>query len=40
MEKIIGILHTENLTIHAEAYDVDLKIEPGTNYKTLNILSV
>ncbi|XP_043979545.1 hydrocephalus-inducing protein homolog [Gambusia affinis] len=29
VEKIIGILHTENLTVHAEAYDVDLKIEPA-----------
>ncbi|XP_027883649.1 hydrocephalus-inducing protein homolog isoform X2 [Xiphophorus couchianus] len=31
VEKIIGILHTENLTIHAEAYDVDLKIEPAAS---------
>lgn len=35
MEKIIGILHTENIQVSVEAYDVDLKIEPGINYKTL-----
>ncbi|KAM4554444.1 hydrocephalus-inducing protein homolog [Fundulus diaphanus] len=31
VEKIIGILHTENITVNAEAYDVDLKIEPAAN---------
>ncbi|KAM4733696.1 hydrocephalus-inducing protein homolog isoform 3-T4 [Anableps anableps] len=31
VEKIIGILHTDTLAVHAEAYDVDLKVEPAAS---------
>ncbi|XP_015258081.1 PREDICTED: hydrocephalus-inducing protein homolog [Cyprinodon variegatus] len=31
VEKILGILQTENITVYAEAYDVDLKIDPATS---------
>ncbi|MED6252905.1 hypothetical protein ATANTOWER_019088, partial [Ataeniobius toweri] len=31
VDKIIGILQTENIQVYAEAYDVDLKIEPAAS---------
>ncbi|XP_038153742.1 hydrocephalus-inducing protein homolog [Cyprinodon tularosa] len=31
VEKILGILQTENIAVYAEAYDVDLKIDPATS---------
>lgn len=35
MEKILGIVHTENLPVTAEAYDVALEISPGKNQEIL-----
>lgn len=31
VEKILGVVYTENIQVTAEAYDVDLEISPGTN---------
>lgn len=31
-ERILGIVHSENLTAGGEAYDVALEISPGRNH--------
>lgn len=31
VEKILGIVHTENIQVTAEAYDIALDISPGRN---------
>jgi len=37
VDKILGIVQTENLQLVAEAYDIDLEITPGTNRENTNI---
>lgn len=36
MEKILGIIHTENIHVTAEAYDIALDIIPGNSDFDLN----
>lgn len=39
VEKILGVVQTENIQVTAEAYDVALEIIPGTNWKNLHFMS-
>lgn len=36
VEKILGIVHTENIQVTAEAYDIALDISPGRNCSGLH----
>lgn len=35
VEKILGVVHTENLQVSAEAYEIALDISPGRNHQSL-----
>uniref|UniRef100_A0AAV2L4X0 Uncharacterized protein n=1 Tax=Knipowitschia caucasica TaxID=637954 RepID=A0AAV2L4X0_KNICA len=40
VEKILGIVHTENITVSAEAYDVSINIEPDSlDFGTMKVFS-